>query len=388
MTEQVVESQIPAQPFATRRARAGRRAPRFPLTLHPTGQYCKKIRGKIYYFGKDRQEALRRYYEQASALHTATSPRAALLPNKLTLENLCNLYLDHQLGRAKAGEIRDRQYHEQKPRLKAFANFIGRDRLVAEIKTIELLAYRKKRVEDGRAPVTINNELAVIKAMFHWAEESEIIERGPRLNAVKKIPRKKVQRQTFTPEEVHRLLAAANAQMRAMILLGLNCGFGCTDCAELRWDNLDLKARRVHFPRPKTGVDRNFVLWPQTVEALKAVPVRGEFVFYTKCGNTWGWRISGKFDDKPLTREFKKLMTKAGIATEKGTGFYTLRRTAATIAAGTGDVFAVQSILGHADLAMASTYVQKNRLTPQTDRAIEHAQKWLNEALTNPDDSE
>jgi len=121
--------------------------------------------------------------------------------------------------------------------------------------------------------------------MFHWAEQSEIIEQGPRLDAVKKIPRKKMARQTFTPDEVQKLLAVANVQMKAMILLGLNCGFGPTDCAELRWENLDLKAGRVHFPRPKTGVDRNFILWPQTIEALKADPVRGEFVFYTKHGN-------------------------------------------------------------------------------------------------------
>ncbi|MEN6428073.1 MAG: tyrosine-type recombinase/integrase [Phycisphaerales bacterium] len=388
MAEQTPESQGPARAPAKRKTGAGKRARKFPLTLHCTGQYCKKIRGRIHYLGRDKQEALRKYYEQASALHSGTSETAALLPSKLTLENLCNLYLDHQLGRAKAGEIRERQYHEQKPRLKAFADFIGRNRLVAEIKTIELLNYRKKRIEDARAPVTINNELAIIKAMFHWAQETEIIEQCPRLAAVKKIPRKKVERQTFTPEEVRKLLAAASVQLKAMIFLGLNCGFGPTDCAELQWSNLDLKAGRVHFPRPKTGVDRNFILWPQTVEALKAVPVRGEFVFYTRCGNTWGWRVSGKSNDKPLTKAFKTLMKKAGVPAEKGTGFYTLRRTAATIAAGTGDVFAVQGILGHADLAMASTYVQKNKLTPQTDRAIEHAQKWLNGSITNPDDSE
>jgi len=98
--------------------------------------------------------------------------------------------------------------------------------------------------------------------------------------------------------------------------------------------------------------------------------------------------VTSKSNDKPLTKEFKKLMQKSGIVAEKGTGFYTLRRPAATIAAGTGDVFAVQGILGHTDLAMASTYVQKNKLTPQTDRAIEHVQKWPNGSVTNPDDSE
>lgn len=112
--------------------------------------------------------------------------------------------------------------------------------------------------------------------------------------------------------------------MKAMILLGLNCGFGPTDCAELQWENLDLEAGRVYFPRPKTGVDRNFILWPQTVQVLRAVAVRGEFVFYTKYGNTWGWRLSGKSNDKPLTKAFKTLMQKAGIVAEKGTGFYPL----------------------------------------------------------------
>jgi len=37
------------------------RSDKFPLTLHKTGQYCKKIRGKFYYFGSDRDEALQRY---------------------------------------------------------------------------------------------------------------------------------------------------------------------------------------------------------------------------------------------------------------------------------------------------------------------------------------
>jgi hypothetical protein len=30
------------------------RSDKFPLTLHSTGQYCKKIKGKIHYFGKDK----------------------------------------------------------------------------------------------------------------------------------------------------------------------------------------------------------------------------------------------------------------------------------------------------------------------------------------------
>ena len=45
------------------------RSDRFPLTLHPTGQYCKKIDGKLYYFGSDKNHALEKYLSQASYLH-------------------------------------------------------------------------------------------------------------------------------------------------------------------------------------------------------------------------------------------------------------------------------------------------------------------------------
>ena len=45
------------------------RSDKFPLTRHLTGQYCKKIRGKIYYFDSDRKEALQSYLDQATFLH-------------------------------------------------------------------------------------------------------------------------------------------------------------------------------------------------------------------------------------------------------------------------------------------------------------------------------
>ena len=45
------------------------RSDKFPLTRHPTGQYCKKIRGKMFYFGSDKKEALQRYLDQAAYLN-------------------------------------------------------------------------------------------------------------------------------------------------------------------------------------------------------------------------------------------------------------------------------------------------------------------------------
>ena len=74
------------------------------------------------------------------------------------------------------------------------------------------------------------------------------------------------------------------------------------------------------------------------------------------------------------------MIKKSGLDVPKGTGFYTLRITAATIAARSGDPFAVQRLLGHADLQMATRYVQD--VSEQTDKAVENSRKYVIQVKT------
>jgi integrase len=359
------------------------RSDKFPLTRHKTGQYCKKIKGKMYYFGIDKRRALERYLEQAACLHAGRPVSPGSSADKLSMKTLCNLYLDHQESRVAIGEVKPRHLGEQVSLLKWFVKFVGPYRLVADVSTLDLQNYRTKLIRAGLSANTINNRIAALKAMYNWALDNEVIEHPPRLRAVKKVTPQKAEKPTFTPEQIRLLLEHATVPIQTMIWLGLNCGFGCTDCAELKWTNLDLEHGRVTFPRGKTGIGRNLPLWPETVRALQAVPKQGELVFYTRSGNPWVRTMSSKQEDGTtkytrdgaVTKEFSRLMKKAGIEVPKGVNFYTLRRTAATVAANSGDPFAVQKLLGHADVKMASTYVQN--ISEQTDRVINHSRKVL-----------
>jgi integrase len=178
----------------------------------------------------------------------------------------------------------------------------------------------------------------------------------------------------FEPKEIKALLKEANEQVAAMILLGINCGFGNNDVAHLPLSAVDLKAGWVTFPRPKTGIARRISLWPETVKALqKAIAKRPEpkdeahkhLVFVTKYGLTWGKQTS----DNPISKEIAKLLKSLKL-NRPGLNFYALRHTFETIGGETRDQVAVDAIMGHAREDMATVYrerVSDERLKAVTD---------------------
>ena len=156
------------------------RSDKFPLTLHPTGQFCKKIRGKLYYFGTNKKEALQRYLDEAAYLQTGSSIKAFRASNNVNLLTLCNLYLEQQNSRAEAGEIKMRQVYDQTTFLCDFVKYLGRSRKISEIATIDLQKYRMRLIKQGKSNNRINNYISAMKAMYHWAGENELITSIPK----------------------------------------------------------------------------------------------------------------------------------------------------------------------------------------------------------------
>src|SRR5262249_59206450 len=99
---------------------------------------------------------------------------------------------------------------------------------------------------------------------FKYGYDGGLIDRPVRYGPGFKRPSKKTIRlhrakqgaKLFSAEAIRRLLVAARMQVKAMILLGINCEFGNSDCGNLPQSAVDLDGGFIDYPRPKTGIPR------------------------------------------------------------------------------------------------------------------------------------
>jgi integrase len=113
-------------------------------------------------------------------------------------------------------------------------------------------------------PVRLGNAIQVTRSVFLYGYESGLLEKPMRFGAGFKKPSKRVLRvnqakkgpRDFSPADLKAVLKASDARIKAMVHLGINAGFGCTDCAGLPLAALDLKNGWLEYHREKAGVDR------------------------------------------------------------------------------------------------------------------------------------
>lgn len=361
--------------------------PDFPLSAANCGSWQKKINGRIHYFGKwgrvvngkltriegdGWQAALERYEQERDALYAGRKPKPRT-PNGLTLGELRGRYLTSKSRSVDAGELTFRSYREVKATADRIVSQFGEERIVDDL-TPEDFEQLKHAVAMRWGPTRLANEIQRVRGVFKWAFDSGLIPTPIRFGPGFVRPPARVFRKlrasngkrTFEPEEIRKLLKAADPQLRAMILLGINCGYGNSDCASLHRSALDLTNGWLDFPRPKTGIPRRCKLWKETIDALKAVrdvrPVAKEtrdqgLVFITRIGNPWV-RLSGekRTPVDSIAREFGALLKETGLA-KPGRAFYGLRHCFRTVADATRDFPAARLIMGHADpSAIDATY--------------------------------
>jgi integrase len=346
--------------------------PAFPLTPNGNGQWSKKIRGRVYYFGvwSDPQAAYSEYKRQEASLHLGIEPP----PECDTLGDVVKQFLDDKAAMLKAGKIVDSSYKEY-VKVCEVIKTLGDYRPIDSITPIDLKKLNHKlgrgKKDQTLSPVTHKRLLTVARMVFHFA--NEILDCNVKYRAALKSPEKKLLREAreaagekmFTAAEIRKLIKAADPHMQAVIYLGINCGFGPLDSITLPMDKV--VGGFHNYARKKTGVKRRCPLWPETQKAIAKVASDTHVLN----GRKWDrWLIA---------REFTKLCIQCDV---QQIGCYSLRRTFETVAKN-ADVnqSVIDKIMGHERSDMSEVYNQKT-FDKQLFRCTDFVRKWLGGKIT------
>ncbi len=351
----------------------------FPLYAHNTKRWAKKIKGRTHFFGhwNDWKAALERFQYENDYLQQGKTPPPQNV-DALTVGDLVNGFLENRESKVVSGELSQRTWADSKRTGEFLIATLGRYTTVESLTPND---FEKLRVEISKRGglVQLGSQIIRIRVFFNYAYKSEQIEKPVRFGLSFQKPNKKSLKKerlskaakVFTVDELTTIYKAAGQQMRCFMLLALNGGLGNGDIGQMEAKHI--QNGWVRFPRPKTLVDREFPLWPESLKAIeetRQTQYDSDLVFVTKYGMPW-YKDS---PDSPLGKEFSKLLKECGLHS-LGRGFYALRHTFRTVADGCRDRVAIDRIMGHSDDSMGANY--REWIEPERLQAVvDHVRKW------------
>ncbi len=362
----------------------------FPLHIHGSGRWAKKVRGKRVYFGKvaddpDGQKALKKWLAQRDELLAGHKPRPD--NSGLTLERLCNEFLHHRQQLVDSGELSLRTWKRYQAGCKTLLTVLGRSTPAASVRPEDFQRLRGEMTKRWGA-IALGVEIQMVRTVFKYGYDAELLDRPVRFGPGFKKPSAKTLRQSriangprmFTREQILQLLAHSTPNMKAMILMAINGGLGNTDLGTIPRTAVDLKSGWLDFPRAKTAIPRRIPLWPETIAAInETLATRRKpkdaaddyLLFIGKRGESY----EGNHKGYRVVQEFARICEKADI---KGRSFYDLRRTFQTVAEDACDLVAVQTIMGHAPPASDMSSIYRQRVKDERlEKVVNVVRDWL-----------
>jgi integrase len=249
-----------------------------------------------------------------------------------------------------------------------FERLIGKKKYIEAISRLDIDDYKNARSKEsvGKGKVTrpvaastINFEVTVLRSFFYYL----IRERGTKaenpcahfkmLRSAK--DRLKSRPQTYSQDELDRMLSVCNLADRAMFGTLLLTGLRKEELRHLVWDDVDLALNIVRVRArgnfiPKDYEERDIPMPPDLVELLKDLPRSATLVFPSGVGTPLG--------RNEMLRRLKRRATSAGV--EHAT-LHKFRHTYATLLLEQGaDIVTVQGLLGHSDIDTTRKYLNPN----------------------------
>lgn len=367
------------------------------ISRHKTGLWYKYYKGQFYYFyrwdgddpeglfSKDKWRHDKEYLDRGQ-VPPEYDPLGGTCKSStsLTVADLCNYWLGTKDTLLQAGELRPRTFEEYGETCSLLTEVVG-TRLPAKLCGPDRFekvrrALAKRYNANGQA-----KRITQIRSVFTTAYEDRMLEdppnfgrtfRKPKAAAFRKLRNDKGE-QCYTPEEFHAIYKCANINLKGMMLLGLQAGFGNEECAALPRDAI--QDGWITWARVKTAIPRRVPLWPETqailTECIEHASAQGEetLVFVSKRGKHY---VSPRMNGERVTGVFRDTKRRAPIETART--FYDLRRTFETVAGEAIDQVAVDAIMGHtpSETNMPARYRQKIS-EQRLEAVVEHVRQWL-----------
>ena len=169
--------------------------PDFPLTAHAAGQWCKKIKGKIHYFGKwsEPDAALAKYNDQIDAIYAGLNPNDLVVKfdvNAITIDVLVNLFLKSKQDAVDSGEIETPTFDNYQNHCRRILKEFPRIKLVEEIRPPDFRRLRTsltkprevkksgkviRRAKESVTQKSIETAITHIRAVFNWGAKNYYI---------------------------------------------------------------------------------------------------------------------------------------------------------------------------------------------------------------------
>jgi len=275
-------------------------------------------------------------------------------------------WLDHFVkGKRKTRADKTARRHEQT--MREFIELLGhRAKLnVAAITSKDIADFRDYRHSLGLAPATLDVDIKILSAAFNSAWKQGHISVNP-CAPIEKLKDKAHRKHVFTPEQVSALVKAATGDWTGLILTAFYTGQRLGDCANVRWQDIDLvsEIKTIRFEQGKGGKEVVTVIHEALADFLLCLPT-------PKSDDAFVFPSLAQRDASALSKHFAKIMRRAHIEqrvirerAKSGAGqsvnalsFHSLRHSFTSILANCGVAEEVRMLLtGHTTRAIHQRY--------------------------------
>ena len=227
-----------------------------------------------------------------------------------------------------------------------------------EITRGRLADYAAARMRAGAKGATVRRDLAALSCLCSCAVAWDFIDTNPVRQFGKRHTKESRPRTSYpTAEQVERLVAHASPMAGRIIRFLAQTGMRMDEACSLEWSQVSVPRREVRLTKTKTSSPRVVPLSDDALGTILGTPRHptSPFVF---------WRGDGERYTN-FSGAFRKIAARAGVPFR----CHDLRHHfASEFAQRTGDIAALQAILGHKTVAMTMRY--SHLMTEHLHRAM------------------